>query len=69
MRDANYLRAQAELCFKLARQMSDRSAAENLRAEAAHYHAEAAEIELGLSGTKITPQRSGGRHARRSENQ
>jgi hypothetical protein len=45
MRDARYLRAQAELCLEIAHQMSDRGAAEKLRADAAHYHAEAAEIE------------------------
>jgi hypothetical protein len=28
MRDARYLRAQAELCLEIARQMSDRKAAE-----------------------------------------
>lgn len=47
MRDARYLRAQAELCLEMARQMSDPAAAENLCAEAARYHAEAAEIESG----------------------
>ena len=45
MRDARYLRAQAELCLEIARQMSDPRAAEQLRADAARYHAEAAEIE------------------------
>jgi hypothetical protein len=45
MRDARYLRAQAELCLQIARQMSDRKAAEQLRADAARYHAEAAAIE------------------------
>ena len=47
MRDARYLRAQAELCLEMARQVSDRATADNLRAEAARYHAEAAEIETG----------------------
>jgi hypothetical protein len=45
MRDARYLRAQAELCMEMASQMSDRKAAEKLRAEAARYHSEAAELE------------------------
>ena len=45
MRDARELRAQAELCLEIARQMSDREAAEQLRADAARYHAAAAEIE------------------------
>jgi hypothetical protein len=45
MRDAQYLRAQAELCLELARQISDQRTVENLKAEAARYHIEAAEIE------------------------
>jgi hypothetical protein len=45
MRDARYLRAQAELCLEIARQMSDRKAAQQLRADAARYHTEATEIE------------------------
>ena len=45
MRDARYIRAQAELCLQIARQMSDPKAAEKLRADAARYHAEATEIE------------------------
>ena len=45
MRDARYLRAQAELCLRIARQMSDETTADNLRAEAARHHAEADEIK------------------------
>ena len=45
MRDAQHLRAQAEFCLELARQISDHKTVENLQAEAARYHAEAAEIE------------------------
>ena len=45
MRDAQYLRAQAEFCLEVARQMSDHKMVENLQAEAARYHAEAVEIE------------------------
>ena len=52
MRDARYLRDQAELCLELARQMSDRTASENLRAEATRYYAEAAAIETGVK-TKV----------------
>jgi len=48
MRDARYLRAQAELCLKMARQMSNDATAESLRAEAARYHAEATTIETGV---------------------
>ncbi len=47
MRDAKYLRAQAALCLQIARQLSDRKAAENLRAEAAQYSAEAEALEQG----------------------
>jgi hypothetical protein len=60
MRDARYLRAQAELCLEIARQMSDQTTSENLRAEAARYHAEAAEIETGVNTTmaKAAPEQS-----------
>ena len=47
MRDARYLRAQAEFCLQMARQMSNKGASDNLLAEAARYHAEASEIEHG----------------------
>jgi hypothetical protein len=46
--DARYLGAQADLCLEMARQVSDRATADNLRAEAARYHAAAAEIETGV---------------------
>ena len=60
MRDARYLRAQAELCLEMAKQVSDRAASENLRAEAARYHSEAAEIGTGLKTwvTKGAPEES-----------
>jgi len=45
MRDAPYLRAQAELCLEMARQMSDQKTSKNLRAAAARYHAEADGLE------------------------
>jgi hypothetical protein len=48
MRDARYLRAQAELCLEMARQVSDQTTSDNLRAEAARYQAEVAEIEAGV---------------------
>jgi hypothetical protein len=47
MRDARYLRAQAAFCLEIAGQMSDAATCENLRAEAARYHAEAEEIDTG----------------------
>jgi hypothetical protein len=45
MRDAVYLRAQAELCLEIARQMSDRQTVEQLWAEATRYLDEAAAAE------------------------
>jgi hypothetical protein len=45
MRDAVYLRAQAELCLEIARQMSDRQTVEQLWAEATRYLDEAAATE------------------------
>jgi hypothetical protein len=45
MRNAQYLRAQAEFCLEVARQMSDHKIVENLQAEAARYRAEAVEVE------------------------
>ena len=48
MRDAQYLRAQAEFCLEVARQMSDYKIVENLQAEAARYHAEAVEVETEI---------------------
>jgi len=45
MRDSNYLRAQAEFCLEIARQISDQATVESLRAEAARYQAEAAAME------------------------
>jgi hypothetical protein len=47
MRDARYLRAQADFCLEMARQMSDAKTAGNLKAEAAHYQAEAVAMEEG----------------------
>ena len=45
MRDARYLRGQAKWCLELARLMSDRKTADNLKAEAARYQAEAVVME------------------------
>ena len=50
MRDANYLRAQAQRCLEIARQMSDLKADESLKAAAAQYHAEAAATEAPQPG-------------------
>ena len=59
MRDARYLRAQAQFCLDMARQVSDAPTADNLVAEAARYHAEAEEIETGVKTPviKAAPER------------
>ena len=53
MQDARYLRAQARLCLEIASQLSDPKAAERLRAEAADYHARAAELEEGPQPARL----------------
>ena len=53
MRDARYLRAQAELCLEIARRISDQTSSDNLRAEAARYHAEADEIDTGVKAWEL----------------
>jgi hypothetical protein len=45
MQDARYFRTQAEFCLKLAIQVSDLQAAENLRAAAAKHFSRAVELE------------------------
>ena len=55
MRDVRYLRAQAELCLDIARQMSDPKAAEQLKADAARYHDEAAAIDSEVPAKPPTP--------------
>jgi hypothetical protein len=55
MRNAQYLRAQAEFCLEVARQMSDHKTVENLQAEAARYHAEAVEVEEHDPGSDRRP--------------
>jgi hypothetical protein len=46
MRNAQYLRAQAEFCLQAARRISDHKTVENLKADAARYHAEATDVEI-----------------------
>jgi hypothetical protein len=53
MRDAQYLRAQAELYLEMGRQIGDRVAADSLRAEAERHHAEATEIEIAVKSAVI----------------
>jgi hypothetical protein len=45
MQDAQYFRAQAQLCLEIARQLSDRVAAEKIRLTAADYLSKAEELE------------------------
>jgi uncharacterized membrane-anchored protein YhcB (DUF1043 family) len=45
MQDARYFRSRAELCLKLANQISDLRSADQLRAEAAQHFARAAELD------------------------
>src|SRR5690242_16338689 len=52
MRNALYLRAQAEFCLEVARQMSDHKIVENLQAEAARYHAAAVAVEAEAQGDR-----------------
>ena len=47
MRNARYLRGQAEWCLELSCHMSDRKIADGLKAEVARYHAEALAMEAG----------------------
>ena len=47
MQDARYFRAQAQLFLEMARQMSDRKAAEGLQEKAADYHRRATDLEAG----------------------
>jgi hypothetical protein len=48
--DAQRFRAQAELCLRIARLMSDPAAADQLRARAADYLAQAVELETDPAG-------------------
>ena len=59
MRNAQYLRAQAEFCLEVARQMSDHKIVENWQAEAARYSAEAVEAEHHGDPTSIGPKMPG----------
>jgi hypothetical protein len=45
MERAQYFRAQAERCLRLANQITDKPMAESLRAAAAEYHARAIEAD------------------------
>ena len=45
MRNAQYLRAQAEFCLQAARRISDHKTVANLKVDAARYHDEATEVE------------------------
>jgi hypothetical protein len=57
MRDAKYLREQAELCLEIARQLSDPEAAQRVRLNDADYLAQAKIIE-GASDCGSVPESS-----------
>jgi hypothetical protein len=46
MRDARYLRSQAEFCLEMARNMADRKSADHLREQAVNYKQEADSAEI-----------------------
>lgn len=53
MYDARYWREQAVLCLEIARQISDRRAADHMRATATDYFARAAELEKATSAADL----------------
>jgi hypothetical protein len=55
MQDAQRFRAQAELCLRIARLMTDRTAADQLNAKAADYLAQAVELEINRA---VPPRKS-----------
>jgi hypothetical protein len=56
--DARYWREQAALCVEIARQISDRRAADSMRATAADYFSRAAELERRRSDAGGPPSAS-----------
>jgi hypothetical protein len=54
MQDAHYWRAQADLCLNMARKVSDKKAAESLRAQAAEFHSKAQNLEAGGSNGSLS---------------
>jgi hypothetical protein len=62
MRNAQYLRAQAEFCLQAARRISDHKTVANLKVDAARYHDEATEVEAEHHGdpTSTDPKLPGG---------
>jgi hypothetical protein len=53
--DARYWREQAVLCMEIARQISDRQAADNMRATATEYFARAAELDKPSRSSEVQP--------------
>jgi hypothetical protein len=51
VRDAKYLRQQAELCLEIARQLSDPAAARRVRLNAADFFAQAEALERSSEQT------------------
>jgi hypothetical protein len=55
MQSAQYFLDQAERCLQVARQLSDRKAAENLRDLAKHYRLRASDVEAVRLQESPTP--------------
>jgi hypothetical protein len=53
MHDARYFRSQAELCLRIAEQLSDRNEVARLRAAAADHYARAQELEQRMSSQPL----------------
>lgn len=54
MPDAGYFRSQAQLCLRLADQISDRREADALRVRAAQYEARAVQVETSRRAPDAT---------------
>jgi hypothetical protein len=54
--NARYWREQAALCLEIARQISDRRAADNMRATAAQYFARATELDKRSGAADLPPE-------------
>jgi hypothetical protein len=58
MADARYFCSQAELCLQIARQISNRRDADNLRAMAAQYEARAEVLETDIEPPTLNASKS-----------
>jgi hypothetical protein len=55
VQDGGFLRSQAEMCLEVAGKISDRKAADNLRAKAAEYFSRAVELETARGKLSNVP--------------